>query len=98
MSFDHITNKITNRPGRVPFLGAVVAWTLVWAVYGIQDLRSQTFIGRGEAGRTIDPHEILEALFVVGYSGVRWAAGMVVLVAGAMAVRSGLRKLSRVRG
>ncbi|MGD2068160.1 MAG: hypothetical protein PVI57_05700 [Gemmatimonadota bacterium] len=90
-------NDRKRHPGRAPFLGALGAWTLLWAVLGIQDVLTQTAIGRGATGGSVEAHEVVEVLFVSAYSGIRWAFGAAVLVLGALVVRQGMRRLSAKR-
>jgi hypothetical protein len=95
MSFNDIAHRIKKRPGLGPFLGAVAAWTLLWTVLGVGDVLHQTAVGQGSVGASLDAHEIMEVLFVAAYTGIRWAAGVVILVGGGLAVRLGTRQASR---
>ena len=85
-----LSDLLRSRPGLLPFAGAVVAWTLVWTVYGIEDVLTQTALFTGRAGGSVDAHEVMELVFVASYTGIRWAVGMAILLVGGGVVAWGL--------
>lgn len=69
-------------------VGLALVWTLLWAVPGVEALLTETALGSGSYGRSVETFEVFEILFVGAYYASRMIPGAaLILVAGLLAGR-----------
>lgn len=69
-------------------VGLALVWTLLWAVPGVEAVLTETALGSGSYGRSVETFEVFEFLFVAGHYASRMIPGAAaILVAGLVSVR-----------
>lgn len=73
------------------------AWTLYWAGSIWTEVRAATAVGQGLPLRDVTAHDIFQLLFVAAHGGIRWMAGVALLLLLGLAAFLWVRRPARVR-
>ena len=74
-----------------------LAWTYLWMVPGIDALLTETALGSGAYGESVQTFEVFEMMFVGGYYVSRWVPGVAAIVLAGFLVGRRLERHERER-